>query len=180
MRQVPSGASGLRGLNFLMRLLDPEIPRNVRDQVLDRAEMSCIGSTVTGCIERQCAQPRHAHQLRHAVDFGRARAALAGLAIPAHRQIVGLFGLDLMHGVEHHHACPRLRCCNRWNLPPAFVAAPDSKRCVRHVTSSPRSSVSILPASAAAGSRVDLASLHPRPCRTTMLNCPVLRVFAPG
>ena len=28
----------------------------------------------------------------------------AGLAVPAHREVVGLRRLDLVHGVEHHHA----------------------------------------------------------------------------
>ena len=43
-------------------------------------------------------------QARHAVDLGRARAALARLAVPAHGQVAGLLGLDLVHGVEHDHA----------------------------------------------------------------------------
>ena len=42
--------------------------------------------------------------LRHAVDFGRAGAALARLAVPAHGEVARLLGLNLMHGIEHHHA----------------------------------------------------------------------------
>jgi hypothetical protein len=49
-----------------------------------------MGSIDHRLIEIELAQPRHAHQLGHAVDFGRARAALARLAVPAHGQIVGL------------------------------------------------------------------------------------------
>ena len=40
----------------------------------------------------------------HAVDFRRAGAALAGLAIPAAGEVVGLRRLDLVDGVEHDHA----------------------------------------------------------------------------
>jgi hypothetical protein len=38
-----------------------------------------------------------------AVDLGRARSALAGLAVPPDSQIVGLLGLYLMDGIEHDH-----------------------------------------------------------------------------
>ena len=55
-------------------------------------------------VEIEVAQPGHAHQLRHAVDFGRARAALAGLAVPSHREIGRLLSLDAVHGVQNHHA----------------------------------------------------------------------------
>ena len=40
----------------------------------------------------------------HAVDLRGAGAALAGLAIPAAGEVVGLFRLDLVNGVEHDHA----------------------------------------------------------------------------
>ena len=86
-----------------MLFLDLEVPGDVRDQILDQRE-GLHGLDGDRLIERQRVQARHAHELRHAVDFGRARAALAGLAVPAHREIVGLLGLDLMNGVEHHHA----------------------------------------------------------------------------
>src|SRR5882762_4287905 len=52
--------------------------------------------------------PRHAHEARLAVDLGAARAALAGLAVPAHREVGGLRGLDAVDDVEHHHARARL------------------------------------------------------------------------
>ena len=57
-----------------------------------------------GLVERDRVEPRHAHQLWHAVDLGRARAAFSGLAVPAAGEIAGRFGLYLMHGVEHDHA----------------------------------------------------------------------------
>src|SRR3989454_8188637 len=47
--------------------------------------------------------PRHAHEARLAVDLGAARAALAGLAVPAHREVGGLRGLDAVDEIEHHH-----------------------------------------------------------------------------
>ena len=46
----------------------------------------------------------HAHEPGLAVDLGGAGAALAGLAIPAAGQVVGLRRLDLVDGVEDDHA----------------------------------------------------------------------------
>ena len=57
-----------------------------------------------GLVRGQCVHARHAHELGHAVDFRRAGAAFAGLAIPAHGQVVGLRGLNFVNDVEHHHA----------------------------------------------------------------------------
>src|SRR3954447_23983347 len=47
-------------------------------------------------------EPAHAHQLRAPVDLGAARAALAGLAVPADREGSGPGGLHAMDRVEHH------------------------------------------------------------------------------
>ena len=52
----------------------------------------------------QIDHARHAHQPGHAVDLRRARAAFARLAVPAHGQVRGLLGLDVVHRVEHDHA----------------------------------------------------------------------------
>src|SRR5687767_10503530 len=38
-----------------------------------------------------------------AIDLGRAGAALAGLAVPAQRQVGSLLALNLHRGIEHHH-----------------------------------------------------------------------------
>ena len=46
------------------------------------------------------AHPCHAHQPRPAVDLRAARAALAGLAVPAHRQVLGLGLLQPVDDVE--------------------------------------------------------------------------------
>ena len=46
------------------------------------------------------AHPGHAQQARAAVDLGAARAALAGLAVPADREVRGLGGLQAMDDVE--------------------------------------------------------------------------------
>ncbi len=46
-------------------------------------------------------QAGHAEQPRAAVDLGRAGAALAGLAVPAHGQVAGLGRLDAVDGVQH-------------------------------------------------------------------------------
>ena len=46
---------------------------------------------------------------RPAVDLGAARAALAGLAVPAHGEVAGLRGLDAVDRVEHDLALRRPR-----------------------------------------------------------------------
>ena len=120
------GASGLRGLNCLIFFLT----RKFQETSVTRSLISgkvCIGSTVTGWSSGRSIQPRHAHQRGHAVDLGRARAALAGLAVPAHGEVVGLLGLDLVHGVEHHHALGDLGLVVL-ELAACRVAAPDAKR----------------------------------------------------
>jgi len=48
--------------------------------------------------------PGHAHEPGLAVDLGAARAALAGLAVPATGEVVGLSRLDLVDHVEDDHA----------------------------------------------------------------------------
>ena len=70
-------------------LLDLEIPRDIGDQILHEWE-SLHRLDRDRLVERQIAHARHAHQLRHAVDFRRTRAALARLAVPAASQIVRL------------------------------------------------------------------------------------------
>ena len=104
MRQVPSGASGGRGLNGLIFFLtrkfhETSVTRSrMRGKRAHRLDRHRLGRC------RDHVEPRHAHQARLAVDFRRARAALAGLAIPAAGEVVGLRGLDLVDDVEHDHA----------------------------------------------------------------------------
>ncbi len=103
MRQVPSAASGGRGLNFLIFFLASKFHDTSHTRSLTTGNAR-IGSTVIGSSDRQLAHARHAHQPRHAVDLGGAGAALAGLAVPADGQVAGLLGLDLVNDVEHDHA----------------------------------------------------------------------------
>src|SRR5829696_5607967 len=58
-----------------------------------------------------------------AVDLGRAGAALAGLAVPAHGQVAGLGRLDAVDGVQHHLAVLAGHGVVA-QLPAAGVAAP--------------------------------------------------------
>ena len=103
MRHVPSGASGLRGVNFWIFFLTSIIPGDVGDQILDvRERLHRFHGDRLSQVE--LIQPRHAHQPRLAVDLRRARSALPCLAVPAHGHVVGLRRLDLMHHVQHHHA----------------------------------------------------------------------------
>ena len=103
IRHVPSGASGGRGLKRLMLFFTSKFHETsvTRSLISGNAR---IGSTVTGSVEIELVQPGHAHQPRIAVDLGRARPALAGLAVPANGEIVRLLGLNLVDGVEHDHA----------------------------------------------------------------------------
>ena len=84
IRHVPSGASGGRGVNFVI----PFFTRKFHETSVTRSLIGGnvrIGSTVTGSCRLSCVQPRHAHQPRLAVDLRRARPALARLAVPAAR-----------------------------------------------------------------------------------------------
>ena len=81
IRYVPSGSGG-RGLNAGICLRRLVVEGHVGDEVLDQREgldrrhrdRLALGEDV---------HPRHAHEPRLAVDLGAARAALAGLAVPA-------------------------------------------------------------------------------------------------
>ena len=102
---APGAVCGI-GLARLERLdprLDLVVPRDVGHEVPDQREgPHRLDRDRLGKIQR--IQPRHAHQPRLAVDFRRARSALARLAVPPHGQVAGLIRLDAMHRVEHDHA----------------------------------------------------------------------------
>src|SRR6266542_561212 len=72
-------------------------------------------------------EARLANERGLAVHLGAARAALRGLAVPAHREVGGAVALDPVDGIQHHHAGldrdPILDL-----LPAALVAAPHGKR----------------------------------------------------
>ena len=78
--------------------------------------------------------PRHAHELRVAVDLGAARAALARLAVPAHGEIGRVRRLDAVHDVEDDHALIGRHAVID-ELPAGAVAAPDLHADVGHVYS---------------------------------------------
>src|SRR6478736_1077630 len=76
--------------------------------------------------------PGHAQQPRHAVDLGAARTALAGLAVPTHREVTRLGGLDAVDDVEHDLALVDLDGVVD-ELAAVGVAAPDPEpRVVAH------------------------------------------------
>ena len=84
-------------------LVDLVVPAHVGDEVADdreRVQRLDADRLVLG----QVVEPRLAHQPRPAVDLGAARAALRGLAVPAHGEVRRLAALDLEHRVEHDHA----------------------------------------------------------------------------
>ena len=137
MRQVPSGASGLRGVNALIFFLTSKFHETsvTRSFTCGNAR---IGSTVIG-LSAGSSSSRVMHiSFGDAVDFRRARAALAGLAVPAAGEIGRLLRLDRVHGVEHDHALADLgRVLLEAAL--AVLAAPELERERGHATCSPRS-----------------------------------------
>ncbi len=108
IRQVPSGASGGRGLNFLIFFFTRKFHETsvIKSRMQRKRPHRLDGDRL---VERDRVQSRHAHQLRHAIDFRRTGTALAGFAIPSAGQIIGLLRLNLVHGVEHHHPLGNFR-----------------------------------------------------------------------
>src|SRR2546427_4564164 len=112
--------------------------------------------------------PRHAHQARLAVDLRAARAALAGLAVPAHREVGGLRGLDAADAVEHHH--PRIR------LDAVLLEVPATGVSAEHVHGEGRHHLrswnSALRSGGISGSGSRLTWMRPSLSRTTTLTLP--------
>ena len=99
----PIRSVGRARLERLDPRLDPEVPGDVGHEILDRRERAhrLDGDRL---VERQLVEPGHAHEPRVPVHLGGARSALAGLAVPADGQVVGLLRLDLVNRVQHDHA----------------------------------------------------------------------------
>ncbi len=97
----------LSGLELLDPFLDLVIPRDVGDQILD-GRKGTYRLYRHGLRDIDRVEPRHAHQLWHAVDLSRARTALARLTVPPAREIRRRLGLYLMHGIEHDHTLRHL------------------------------------------------------------------------
>src|SRR5690242_18031498 len=97
------GRIGRPRCKALDALLHAVIPRHIGHQILDARERV---HRLDGyrLAEVEIAESGHAHEARLAVDLRGTRPALAGLAVPSHGEIVRLFGLNLMDGVEHDHA----------------------------------------------------------------------------
>src|SRR5205085_5693459 len=124
------GPIGRTRLEFGDTFLHAVIPRHIGDQILH------VGKGLHrldghGLLQRKRVQTRHAHELGHSVNFSRARAALAGLAVPSYGEIVGLLGLDPVNGVEHHHSGGYFGGIVL-KLSRAFCAAPYSERSRGH------------------------------------------------
>src|SRR5438552_14954061 len=112
--------------------------------------------------------PRHAQEARLAVDLGAARAALAGLAVPAHREVAGLRRLDAVDDVEHHHARARLDLVFL-EVAPTGVAPEHAHRDGRHHL---RSWNSALSSAGISGSGSRLTWTRPSLSRKTTLTLP--------
>src|SRR5438093_5143660 len=117
------------------RLRPLVVVRDVGHEIADdRERLHRRDGDLLAFLERVHA--RHAHQLRPAVDLGAARAALSRLAVPAHREVRRLRGLDAMDDVEHDHARvgPHVVLLE---LTAARIATEDVHLHVRHVTQLP-------------------------------------------
>src|SRR5271166_1321624 len=125
---------GRARLEFLDFFLYPVIPQNVRRQVANpRKRPHWLDGY--GFVERQLIESRHAHELRHAIDFGRTGTAFPGLAVPSAGEIVGLRGLNVENGVEHDHALGNFRRVIR-KVSAVRIAAPDFENRRFHFISS--------------------------------------------
>ena len=76
------------------------VERHVGHQVLDDRE-GAQRRHRDDLVLGEGAHARHAHQPRPPVDLGAARPALAGLAVPPHREVRGLRRLQAVDDVEH-------------------------------------------------------------------------------
>jgi hypothetical protein len=124
------GRVGLARLKFRDALLDRVIPGNVGDQIFEMRE-GVHGFDGDGLIEGQRVQASHAHEFRHAIYFRGAGTTFSGFAIPADGHIAGLLGLDLVDGVEDHHAFGDGRGVILKSAL-TFLTAEDAKRGSRH------------------------------------------------
>ena len=123
----------------LDRLVDLVVPGDVGHEVLDERE-GAHRLDRDRLVEVEVGQARLAGQARPAVDLGAARAALGGLAVPAHGEVGRLVALDPVEGVEDDHplldrhvevvevarSCPALprktlRCASRHRFAPSSV-----------------------------------------------------------
>ncbi len=75
------------------------VERHVRHQVAHHGEGPQRGDR-DRLLAAEDRHPRHAQQPRPSVDLRAARTALSRLAVPAHRQIARLGGLDAVDDVE--------------------------------------------------------------------------------
>src|SRR5437867_7451388 len=165
----PVGAIRLRRLDAQRRhLLGLDIVvGDVGDEVADGRE-AADGRHRDRLALIEEIHPRHAHEPRLAVDLGAARAALARLAVPAHREVGGLRGLDAVDEVEHHH--PRIRLdAVLLEVPAAGVSAEHVHGEGRHHL---RSWNSPLRSGGISGSGSRLTCTRPASSRSTTLTLP--------
>src|SRR5262249_10727436 len=116
-----------------------------------------------------------AHQLRAAVDLGRARPALPRLAVPADREIRRLRRLDLVDRVEHDHPGDDVDGVVL-EMPAGFVRPPDLERRLGHDCCS---SMICFSSAGIGGSGTRARSIEPSALRrVTMLNVPYSATFS--
>ena len=97
--------SRLERFNFF---LYAKVPGDICDQVFQDWK-SFHRLDCHRVLQWKLAESRHTHQFWHSIDFRRAGAALAGLTIPAARQVRRLRTLNIMNRVEHDHALGNFR-----------------------------------------------------------------------
>ena len=98
------GRSRLKRFDFF---LNAKVPRDVCDQVFQNWKrfhrLDCHRF-----VQRKLAESRHTHQFWHPIDFRRAGAALASLAIPAAGKVLACVALNMMNRVEYNHSLGNL------------------------------------------------------------------------
>src|ERR1700735_564702 len=123
----PLAGAGLERRNCLV---DAVIPGNVSDQVFDHRKRF-HGLNRDGLVQGKRVHTGFASEPRPAIDLRRARAALAGLAIPAHRQVGRLVRLDVVERIQHDHSRGNGDAV-RDGLPTLAVSPEHLKDCFRH------------------------------------------------
>jgi hypothetical protein len=120
------GGVGRAWFEFFYFRFDAKVPRNIGREIAD-ARKCAHRLDRDGFVGVQRVHARHAHELWHAVDFGGAGAALAGLAIPAAREVVRLRRLDFVDDIEHHETFGDFRGVIHQFAAAVRVGAPDSE-----------------------------------------------------
>jgi len=157
------------------------IERHVCDEVADHRERAQRrdGDNL-GLLERVHA--RKTHETRTAIDLSTAGTALAGLAVPADREVIGLRCLEAVQDIEHDLTVVDLYVVVDERAG-AVISAPEAElRHVSHVYACPlpsswsSSSVMYLLSSLASNTTASSAGTRGSDCCCTSITSPTMRL----